>query len=198
MTPMAAVAPAPARSPIDDDLLLHRRGLPTHQCGQQTGDKEKDAIHDAKGPAGLEHGAGLVHAHAKSVDVRLAEDAEGQGVALAGERRAVVGADATQVVDASDESPDEAEVDEGDEVAVVPAAVVGEEGEDGPYSREYCDNEEDEDGGWGEQILGIVDVDEVGEHAKGGDEGNYLHEAPEGEEYSEQHGCGCEGARTAE
>lgn len=231
MTPMASMASTPPRPPVDDDLLLHRRGLPAHQGGQQTRDEEEDTIHNAKGPAGLEHRACLVHADPKGIDLHRGEDVEGQGVSLGGERGAVVGANAAEVVDAGDEGANETQVDECDEMAVVPAAVIGEEGKDGPHGREDRDDEKDENGGGGEQVLGIVDVDEVGEHAEGGDllggqvvsrclgenryvigrdgqrgntkerdkrayESDYFHEAPEGEEDSEQHCCGCESATT--
>lgn len=44
-------------------------------------------------------------------------------------------------------------------------AVVGEESEDGPDGCEDGDDEEDEDGGRGEEVGLVVDVDEVGEHS---------------------------------
>lgn len=166
MAPMAPVAARPPRAPGDDDLLLPGRIPAADERGQQAGDEEEDAVHDAEDPAGLEHGAGLIDGDAVRVDVGLAEDAQGQGVGLRGDAGAVVGADAAQVVDAGDEGADVAEVDEGDEVAVGPAAVVGEEGEDGPHGGEDGDDEEHEDGGRGEQVLRVVDVHEVGEHAE--------------------------------
>lgn len=54
-------------------------------------------------------------------------------------------------------------------MGVVAAAVVGEEGADGPDGSEDGDDEEDEDGGGREEVLAVVDVYEVGEHAEGWD-----------------------------
>lgn len=47
--------------------------------------------------------------------------------------------------------------------------MVGEDCADGPDAGEDRDDEEDEDVVWGQGVVGCVDVDEVGEHAEGGD-----------------------------
>lgn len=61
------------------------------------------------------------------------------------DRGTVLVGDAAQFVDACDEGPHEAEIDEGGEACVVTGAVVGEEGSDGPRSAKDTDDEEDED-----------------------------------------------------
>lgn len=120
---------------------------------------------------------------------------------------AILFRDVPKSVNAPDECAHEEEVDECDEHGVGFGAVVGEEGGDGPGEREDGDDEEDEDVVGGEGVLRGVDVHEVGEHAHGGDlwvrlveyggygegrkyQGDDLHEAPEGEEDTEEHGCG--------
>lgn len=85
--------------------------------------------------------------------------------------------------------------------------MVGEDGEDGPYDAEDGDDKEDEDVGWGQGVVGCVDVDEVGQHAHcwdlvvallervwqigGGGRAayqcDYLQESPEGEHNAENH-----------
>jgi len=67
--------------------------------------------------------------------------------------------------------------------------VVGEEGCDCPCGTEDRDYEEDEDVVGGEGVGFRVDVDEVGQHAKGWDQSDDLHEAPKGEEDAENHLC---------
>jgi len=168
MRPMRPMRPGSPRA-RNDDLLLATLMPPADHGSQEARNKKEDAIHDAKGPRGLEHTAGLVDGDAVGVHFGLAEDAEGQRVALGGNVAAVVAADAAQVPDAGDEGADEAQVDEGDEVAVGARAVVGEEGADGPHGREDRDDEEDEDRGRGEPVLLVVDVYEVGEHPEGWD-----------------------------
>jgi hypothetical protein len=163
---MRPVGPGPAGRTRHDDVLLAAVVAAADHGREQAGDEEEDAVHDAEDPAGLEHGAGLVDVDAKRIHVRGAEDAEAQRVGLLVDVGARVAGDAAQVPDAGDEGADEAEVDEGDEVRVVARAVVGEEGEDGPHGRQDGDDEEDEDRGGREQVLRVVDVDEVGEHAE--------------------------------
>jgi hypothetical protein len=169
MTPMRPMATTPPGSPLHYDLLRHRRRPPAHQRSQQARNEEENTIHDAERPTGFQHRARLIDSDTIGIEIRLPEDAERERVRLGSDGGAVVVGDAAQVVDAGDEGADEAEVDEGDEVGVVAGAVVGEEGEDGPDGGEDGDDEEHEDGGWSEEVLGVVDVDEVGEHAEGGD-----------------------------
>src|ERR1700728_2829974 len=106
-------------APRNDDLLLAPIMAAADKRGEQARDEKEDAIHDAKGKTRLEHGTCLVNRHAKGIDVRLAEDAEGEGIALGRDAGAGVAGDAAQVPDAGDEGADEAQVDEGDEMAIV-------------------------------------------------------------------------------
>jgi hypothetical protein len=156
--------------------------------GDKGGPGEEDAVHNAKRPRGLEHGAGLVGAQ---VEVGVGEgDAAGRrGVgAVAGEAGAVRVGNAAQVVDGGDEGADKGGVDEGDEAGVGRGAVVAEEGEDGPGESEDGDDEEEEDGGWGEGVDLVEAVDEPGEHAHGGDQGDDLQDARSDKGHCEKHG----------
>jgi hypothetical protein len=84
-------------------------GLVAVEPGQDGGEEEEDAVHDAEGEAGLEHGAGLVGADRDAVAVEVAEDAEVDVVLVAGGDVGTVGAaDPAEVVDCCDECADEA------------------------------------------------------------------------------------------
>lgn len=164
-------------------------------------DKKEDNIHDSHRKASLEHPAGLVKVNADNQPPVLSQNRP---------RGAICVGDPTEVVHARDERAKEAEVDEPDELGVVGGAVVEEKSKNCPGEGEDGDDEEDEDGGWGHEVGGEVDVDEVGEHADDGDlegivstekgcmygrrtggrgayEGQYLHEAPKGEHDCEEH-----------
>jgi hypothetical protein len=151
------------------------------------GPGKEDAVHDAKGEAGLEHGAGPVGAE----PVAGARDGDAGGGAVPGAAAApgdAVGVgDAAQVVDGGDEGADKEQVDEGDEAGVSRGAVVAEEGEDGPGKGEDRDDEEEEDRGGREGVDFGVLVDEPGEHAHGGDEGEDLRQARRHECCGEEH-----------
>jgi len=67
--------------------------------------------------------------------------------------------------------------------------VVCEERCDGPCRTQDRDDKEDEDVVGGESVCFGVDVHEVGKHAEGWDQCDDLHEAPKGEEDSENHVC---------
>ena len=110
----------------------------------------------------------------QGVDRHTAEsEANGVRRALC-DRGAVFVGDAAQFVDACDKGADEAEIDEGGEARVFTGAVVGEEGCDGPGSAKDTDDEEDEDVVGCQGVVAGVDVDEICEHAEGGDLGGEL------------------------
>jgi hypothetical protein len=141
------------------------------QPGGQGGDEEGDDVHDAKGEAGLEHGAALVgapvDADARAGDLDVAE-VDGPVVAGAGDVGAVGPGDAAQEVDGGDEGAEEEGVDEGDEAGVARRAVVEEEAEDGPRQAQRRHDEEDEDRvGRQRHGLGVL-VYKPAEHAHGG------------------------------
>ena len=171
---MAAMAPAPPVPMARVMRLLDHDPIPLvpapDQQRQQTGDEEEDAVHDAEGEAGLEHGARLGRADVQAVDGRAAQRAEGDGVRRAGGHVRAVGVrDEAQLVHAGDQGADEAQVHEGHEERVGARAVVREERRDGPGGREHGHDEQDQDVVRGEGVGDSVDVDEVGQHAEGGD-----------------------------
>lgn len=90
------------------------------------GDGEEDDIHDTKGPASLEHGAGLVvdevvagaddtNIASREIPVVGAADADAVGVL-----------DVAKIVDGSDEGAEEEGINKGDKVGVCRGAVVAE------------------------------------------------------------------------
>jgi len=134
-------------------------------------DGKRQAADDAKGPAGLEHGAALVsveaefgagHGDAGKIAAKATGARQGDAVGMA---------DVAEVVDASDEGADQERVDVADEAGRDRAVVVEEQREQAPGQGDDDDDEEDEDGG-GRHYIGVVeDFDEPGEHADGGDLG---------------------------
>lgn len=77
--------------------------------GQHGGEEKEDAVHDAEGEAGLEHGARLVGVDGDAVAVEGAEDAKVDVVGRAGRDVGAVGVgDEAEVVDACNEGADEA------------------------------------------------------------------------------------------
>lgn len=118
---------------IDVLLTTIALGATGDQESEHAGEEEKDAVHDAKDPAGLEHGARLVDVEPHATQGDGAQHAEADDRVRVGcDATAVVVPDAAQLVDAGDQGADEAEVDEGDEECVGARAVVGEECVDGP------------------------------------------------------------------
>lgn len=100
---VAAAAPAPAAGGgggADEAVAV--------EPGEDGGEEEEDAVHDAEGEAGLEHGAGLVGVDADAVAVEGAENAKGEVVRVAAADVGAVGAgDEAEVVDARYEGTDE-------------------------------------------------------------------------------------------
>lgn len=137
--------------------------------GNDGGDEEEDAVHDAKGPASLEHGAGLVGAPVPAGASSAPSAAADGPVVAARDGHAVGVADAAQVPDAGDEGAHEAEVDDADEERIGRRPVVAEEGEDGPREGENRHDEEDENRLRREDVVLVVAVNEPGEHAHGGE-----------------------------
>lgn len=75
--------------------------------GEHGGEEEEDAVHDAEGEAGLEHGARLVGVDADAVAVEGSKRPEADVVARPADVGAVRAGDEAQVVDSSDEGADE-------------------------------------------------------------------------------------------
>jgi len=149
----------------------------TYECNE-----ERQDIYDRQCESGFEHRARLVRA---DVDVHPSI----RRPSIAG--RAVLSRDAAKVVHARDQGADDGEVEESDEEGVVAGAEVVDGGEDGPGEGYDGDDEEDEDVGGGEEVGVDVLVDEPGQHAHDGDEGDDLEEAPGEEE--EAGDCHCDG-----
>lgn len=81
------------------------------------------------------------------------------------------------------------EIYQGHELRVVAAPVVEEECEYGPCQRYDRDNEQHQDVVGRHHVAVDVAVDEVGQHAHNGNEGEDLGESPEDEADCEEH-CG--------
>lgn len=75
--------------------------------GEHGGEEEKDAVHDAEGEAGLEHGARLVGVDIDAVAVEGPEYPEADVVARPADAGAVRAGDEAEVVDRCDEGADE-------------------------------------------------------------------------------------------
>lgn len=157
--------------------------------GQDGGEEEEDAVHDAKGETSFEHGAGLVHSGVDAVvGVSGTEGPKVYVKAAAGvDVDAVGGSYVTQIPDRGDEGPDETQVDDRHEERIVRRAVVTEQGEDGPSQTEHRNNEQDQNIVWCQRIVFNIAVDEPSKHAHGWDQCEDLHKAPKGEEDCEQH-----------
>jgi len=113
--------------------LLPVLSPPTNTQRQNTRNKKEDAIHDPKRKARLQHRTLFIGREIKAIQTCVSEDPKIDLVGIPGcYARAVLFCDTAEFVDACDESPDEAEIDEADEEGVVFGAVVGEEGCDGP------------------------------------------------------------------
>ena len=81
--------------------------------GQHGGEEEEDAVHDAEGEAGLEHGARLVGVDVDAVAVEGPEGPKVDVVARAPDAGAVGARDEPEVVDCCDEGADESCTREG-------------------------------------------------------------------------------------
>lgn len=100
--------------------------MSTMNPGQQTGNKEEDAIHDTKSEARLEHRTRLIDINPERVKVGGPHGAQVDKVRVASvDGGAVHVADPAQIKDGGDEGADESEVDKGDELRVGGGAVVG-------------------------------------------------------------------------
>lgn len=136
--------------------------------GEDGGEGEEDAVHDAEGEGGLEHGARLVGADVEAVDAGRPEDAEADVPPVARDDVGAVGArDEAQVVDGGDEGAEEAQVDQSHEARVGAAAVVAEEGEQRPDEAQNRHDKHDEDEVRRQDVVAGVAVYEVAQHAHG-------------------------------
>ena len=138
---------------------------------QDTRNEEEYAVHDAKRKASLQHCALFIRRKVQGVNRHTAESKANSVRRAFCDRGAILAADAAQFVDACDEGADEAEIDERGEACVLTGAMVGEEGCDGPGSAQDTDDEEDENVVGCQGVVAGVDVNEVCEHAEGGDLG---------------------------
>lgn len=166
------------------NALLDNDAVPVAP-GRQRRDGKEDGVHNGKGPRCLEHGARLADGP------RVARDADVVDVvvpdAVDGRVLAVGVLDLAQVDDAGDEAAEEAQVDKGDEHAVVGGSRVVEQREEGPGERENGDDEEHEDVVGGEDVCVVELFDEPAEHANGGYQSDDLREARAYEDESEKH-----------
>ena len=144
-------------------------GVVTMNPGEDGGDEEEDAVHDAEGKAGLEHRTGLVDRDIHAVDRGGTEDAKADIKRVAPRQVCAVGVgDESQVVYCSDEGTDEAQVDECDKLRIATASVVAEEGEDRPGKSKHRDDEDDQNVVGRQEIVIDIAVHEPGQHAHGG------------------------------
>lgn len=150
---MSAPAPPPMLMATDFAAVPLLRIVSVQQ-GEHGSEEEEHDVHDAQGEAGLEHGARLVDADGKAVDVGVAEDAEAHIVGAARGDVAAVGAvDEAEVVDTGYQGAEKAEVNQPDEARVGAAAVVAEQREDGPRRAKHRDDEQDQDVGGRQEVV---------------------------------------------
>jgi len=158
-------------------------------------DEEENNIHDAERETGLEHRARLIQMQAKRIR-NAAAPRKDSNIEAARVRipltplRTIPLGDGAEIVDASNQSADEEQVDNGDEHGGVAGRVVGDKRRQSPDGGEDGDDEEDEDHGGRESHLLGEAVDEPREHADDGDEGEELEDAPYGEGDAVEHACG--------
>lgn len=138
-------------------------------------------LHDSKSPGSLEHGTLTVDLQAPSVS----SDGEQAQVGAVDSPSTPVGAvcvsDASERIDCTDEGADEQKVDKGNKLGRVPCACVEKESSHDPCCSEHRYDEENQDGGWCEKLARVVPIDEPGQHAQRGYEGDELEDAPENE-----------------
>lgn len=144
--------------------LLDNDNLVAVHPGNKRGEAKHEAVHDAKGKAGLEHVARLAVAPvvAKTGDL-VAADKVGPVLARVGVV-ALRQADRRDEVGRGDEGAEDESVDEADKQSVVRGSVVREEREDGPGECDDGYDEDDEDRVGRECVVADKDVDEPGEH----------------------------------
>lgn len=145
---------------LDDDLPLIGSAVDEQH---EEGEEEEDAVHDAEGEAGLEQRAVLVDVDVEAIERHAADlaqrDIQARGL---GDGAAALVGDEAQLVHGGDQGTDEAEINQGHEERVALCAAVAEEGVDAPCCAEDRDDEQDEDECWSEDVMGSVEVDEVG------------------------------------
>lgn len=111
---------------------------------QNACDEKKDAIHDAKRERRFQHCALLVCRKVQPVNICAAKDTEIDLIAVsAGDVRAVLMRYASQVVNSSNKSADETQVDKRDEARISGRPMVGKECADCPGDAEHGNDEED-------------------------------------------------------
>lgn len=117
--------------------------------------------------------------------VCVSRDGEQAQVRAVGTCAAPVGTvcigNASELVYSTDKGAHEQKVDKGHELGRVPGARVEKESGGYPCGSEYRYNEENEDRRRREEVARVVPVDEPGQHAQRGHEGDELEEAPKDE-----------------
>lgn len=128
--------------------------LPMHKQQQEARDGKKDAVHDAERKTRFQHGAMLIRVQMKRRTPTDSIIVNGDGeVGVGGEICAVCIGDVAELVDAGDEGADEAEVDERYKDGGVTGGFTAEDSGDGPGGGQDGNDEEDEDGVGGEEVL---------------------------------------------
>lgn len=132
--------------------------------GDERGEAEHEAVHDAERKARLEHVARLAVAPvvAEAGDL-VAADKVGPVFARVGVV-ALRQADGRDEVGRGNEGAEDQSVDEAHEQGVVRGSVVREERKHGPCQRNHRHDEHDEDRVGRECVVADKDVDEPGEH----------------------------------
>lgn len=136
--------------------------LPHKQRQYRRKEKEQN-IQKPKHPTSLQHRTSLIGPHTSPIDIKRSQRRTSTDQTPSSRPiRAVPSCSGAKGVDGADEGAHEEEIDEGYEEGVVAAAVVGEEGGDGPGRAEDGHDEEDQDVIWGEGVGFAVAVYEVG------------------------------------
>jgi hypothetical protein len=137
--------------------------------GQDAGEEEEYAIHDAEGEASLEHGARLVDVDVPRVEAGRAQGPQRQVERVTRtDRGAVQACESAHVPNGGDEGADEAEIDDGHSQRVGGRTMVAEDGVDGPCQGDDGDDKHDEDEVGRQRVDRNKAVDEPGQHAHGG------------------------------
>jgi len=166
--PVTSMASAPSVtvswvvSLTDIGIFVGLSSATVHKC-QYACNEEKDAVHDTKCERSFQHRALLICWEVQSIDICAPEDTEVDLVAISAcNVRAVLMRYASKVIDSSDKSTDETQIDERDEARIGGRSMVGKECADCPSDTEHGNDEEDQDVGRCKGIGRSVDVYKVG------------------------------------
>ena len=124
---------------LDHHLLL----LPLHEEQPESRDGKEDGIHDAECKRGFQHGTLLIDVKIKPIVAAHSAGPECDiEIAVITEVRAIGVGDAAKVIDAGDQSANEAYVDETDEMGGPTGRFATEEGQEAPCYGKGGDDEE--------------------------------------------------------